>query len=345
MAIFNTYYINGESLITATAVFSDAEMTTLAAAGYYSDGNVIRYQNPNPSNSQVLFDDQSHICDSCTSECEDDIIFSQTNSLSSSLQGSVSFGSTQGAIKVEIRGVNNRPIGVDLSFNGSKYNYFSSTIATAGRYNAPNLNSKSYFWSVNGVGDCKNWTTGNANLDILYFNPILGIWEATGDRIISQSLSNKMQTGFPAYTGSVGSTAGSLITYIPKDSNNTNLLLDVIFETPCGSYQGRGSVGPVLSVSCPVQLSSFASSVVSSAGHSNACTYSTINQQRYIGPVRSTSAGVLAKGDFLFNNINGTNPTADGYYKASGAKLEGVSSSASGSFRVVNGIVTEIQTC
>ena len=345
MASFNTYYINGESLITATAVFTDAEMTTLAAAGFYSDGNVIRYQNPNPNDSQVLFDDQRHNCNSCTSECEDDIIFSQTNSLSSSLQGSVSFGSTTGAIKVEIRGVNDRPIGVDLSFNGSKYNYFSSTLATAGRYNAANLNAKSYFWSVNGVGDCKNWTQGNANLDILYFNPILGIWEATGDRIIGQSLSNKMQAGFPAYLSGEGSTAGSLITYIPKNSSNASLLLDVIFETPCGSYQGIGSVGPVLSVSCPVQLSSFASTVAHSAGHSNACNDTTINQPRYIGPVRSTSAGVLAIGDFLFNNVNGDTPTPDGYYKASGTNLEGVSSSASGSFRVLNGIVTEMQTC
>ena len=80
-----------------------------------------------------------------------------------------------------------RPVGVDLEMNGNRYNFFSSThpAATAQRYNAPNLTQKSYFWSVNGVGFCNNWTSGSANLDILYYNSISGLWEDSEEDILN----------------------------------------------------------------------------------------------------------------------------------------------------------------
>ena len=347
MAENNTYYINGSSLANATCVFDNAAMTTRASQGLYTDGEVIRYQSL--SGNQALFPDQSSFCNPCTTTCSNNILFSQSYVTAASMQGSVSFGTDTGAIKVEISGVDTKPVGVDLKVSSTRYNYFSSTNpnATAQRYNAPSLLIKSYFWSVNGVGLCGNWADGSATLDILNFNPNSGLWEDTGDDILNQTLTNKMTTGFPSIPGTgIGSVAGSLVTYIPKLSSNPSLLLDVIFETPCGPIVNNQGVinGPTLTISCPVQLSSFVSSVVSSAGHSNACNDPAINQPRYIGPVRSTSPGVLAKGDFLFNNINGGNPTADGYYKANGANLSGVSTSY-GSFRVVNGVVTEIQSC
>lgn len=347
MAENNTYYINGSSLATATAVFTNAAMSGLAPVGFYTDGEVIRYQSL--SGNQALFADQSSECNTCTTDCSNNILFSQSYSTAASMQGSVSFGNDTGVIKVEISGVGLKPVGVNLNVGSTKYNYFSSTnpLATAQRYNAPSLLIKSYFWSVNGVGLCGNWDDGSATLDILNFNPNSGLWEDTGDDILNQSLTNKMTAGFPSIPGlSVGSVAGNLVTYIPKLNSNPSFLLDVIFETPCGPIVNSQGVisGPTLTVSCPAPLSSFASTVVHSAGHSNACNDNNLNQPRYIGPVRSTSAGVLAKGDFLFNNVNGSPPTPDGYYKASGANLDGVSTSF-GSFRVVNGVVTEMQSC
>ena len=41
MAIF---YINGTTLSNSTAIFTDAELTTCAADGFYSDGNIVREQ-------------------------------------------------------------------------------------------------------------------------------------------------------------------------------------------------------------------------------------------------------------------------------------------------------------
>lgn len=39
---YSTYYLNGSSLATATAVFTDSALTTLASDGYYSDGAISR---------------------------------------------------------------------------------------------------------------------------------------------------------------------------------------------------------------------------------------------------------------------------------------------------------------
>ena len=39
-----TYYINGNNLADATAIFTDANLTQCAPNGYYSDGNISRQQ-------------------------------------------------------------------------------------------------------------------------------------------------------------------------------------------------------------------------------------------------------------------------------------------------------------
>lgn len=44
MATSATYYLNGPSLGSSTAIFSDAALTTLAADGFYSDGLIVREQ-------------------------------------------------------------------------------------------------------------------------------------------------------------------------------------------------------------------------------------------------------------------------------------------------------------
>lgn len=44
MAISSTYYLNAPSLGSATAVFTNASLTTFAANGFYSDGVISRQQ-------------------------------------------------------------------------------------------------------------------------------------------------------------------------------------------------------------------------------------------------------------------------------------------------------------
>ncbi len=44
MATQGTYYLNGASLALASAVYTDAALTTLAPDGFYSDNSIVREQ-------------------------------------------------------------------------------------------------------------------------------------------------------------------------------------------------------------------------------------------------------------------------------------------------------------
>jgi hypothetical protein len=61
MATSATYYLNGPSLGSSTAIFSDAALTTLADDGFYSDGLIVREQVLG-----VLLPQQT--CDGCVPE-------------------------------------------------------------------------------------------------------------------------------------------------------------------------------------------------------------------------------------------------------------------------------------
>lgn len=54
MAKFGQYYIDGDNLGNATAVFSNEKMTTLAPEGYYSEGNITRYFNTTGKGPELL---------------------------------------------------------------------------------------------------------------------------------------------------------------------------------------------------------------------------------------------------------------------------------------------------
>lgn len=45
MATSSTFYLNGPSLASATAVYTNSSLTTLAPNGYYSDGTIVRQQS------------------------------------------------------------------------------------------------------------------------------------------------------------------------------------------------------------------------------------------------------------------------------------------------------------
>jgi len=62
MATSGSYYLNGPSLTSSTAVFTDSGLTTLAPDGFYSDGTIVRQQV-----GGILL--PAAICESCEPVC------------------------------------------------------------------------------------------------------------------------------------------------------------------------------------------------------------------------------------------------------------------------------------
>jgi hypothetical protein len=72
MAISSTFYLDSPSLSTATAIYSDIYLTTLAADGFYSEGSIVREQSlgvllpqvvcPSCGSSDATFDGDFILC-------------------------------------------------------------------------------------------------------------------------------------------------------------------------------------------------------------------------------------------------------------------------------------------
>ena len=323
MANFEDFYINADTLANATAVFTDQQMTTLAPDGYYSDGISNRYQTSAGLGPSVS-------CPECNVDCDTDVVFSLTEG-SGSLRATVTTGNSPGAIRVVLNGVGSRPAGVNLLFGGNNYNYFSTALSSnyPTQVAAPNTSQTGYFWGVGGTAFCSSWDSGGSNpFSVFYYNPTLDVWYDSGTTTIS-SYANQLSSGITQYT------AGTLVVYIPKATPGP-ASVDVQFDLPCGP-------GPLLTIGCPTTLQSIATSGTQNS-HANACG-SSISGLAYIGPVKSTTPGVLSIKDWIFSTSNASTFYPDGYYKAAGADLSGVDPANNGSFRVQDGVVTEIQTC
>ena len=68
MGLLQQLYINSSSFATATAVFTDEALTTLAPDGFYSLDGIVREQV-----SGVL--QQTGVCEACTPNCGEEIVY------------------------------------------------------------------------------------------------------------------------------------------------------------------------------------------------------------------------------------------------------------------------------
>jgi len=122
-----TYYINGPTLSSSTAIFTDAAMTTCAPDGYYADGPVVRQQV-----GCVLLAVQE--CPFCGIDCGDALFEGPVN------QGvyymSVYLGATVGPVIINFD-PQDYPNGIEVTFDSTVYNtvvspFFGPLSAPAG---------------------------------------------------------------------------------------------------------------------------------------------------------------------------------------------------------------------
>ena len=116
---FSTFYINGNTLLEATSVFTDAALTILAPDAYYSDGSVVRQQV-----GGVLLSVQT--CPACSDSCPNTVTVSNTGL--GLYKFTVGVTSGAGAILVRIN-VDSLADGFRVNYNGNWYNQMSATVS------------------------------------------------------------------------------------------------------------------------------------------------------------------------------------------------------------------------
>ena len=280
MAISSMYYLNGPSLGSATAVFTDAALTVCAADGFYSEGVIVREQV-----SCILLPQQT--CLSCSIPCEETISLTGNEGV---YYLNVNLGAPTGAVIIEFD-PNTIPNGIVALFDSVTYNGLSSPTdgwlqGTAG---FPTYIGSSSAACVPTLVSGSPYPLDEFQYNGTVFAP-LGTIESVSIAAGQLELT--------------ATTPGNCVMVIPKLVASPSIL-NLTFIGPCSGTEFT------VYVACPDALNSFSSSTVN-ATSVLACA-DGIDQTYYVAHVNG-SGGTLGLYDLVFSDNNGEFKLAAGYY-------------------------------
>jgi hypothetical protein len=283
MATSSTYYLNAPSLGSATSVFTNADLTVLAADGFYSDGVIVREQI-----SGLLVAQQT--CPACGTPCGGAISASGQQGI---YYLNIDLGTDIGAVVVTFNPAS-VPDGISALFNSVVYN---------------GVSSPSYGWLQGTAGlptyvgatgsDCGIVANSPYTLDEFQYNG--STFTDLGTTTSVSVVAGQMQL--------TAASPGNCKMVIPKTAASPSVV-DMTFIGPC--------LGTVFSigVACPALLTSFASSTVN-LDSATACS-DTIDQTYYVAHVNG-AAGTLGLYDLVFSDANGEFKLGAGFYQTTDA--------------------------
>jgi hypothetical protein len=303
-----TLYINGPTLSSSTAIFTDAAMTTCAPNGYYADGPVVRQQV-----DCVLLPEQE--CPFCGVDCEASSFKGPVN------QGvyymSVNLSSTVGPVVITFNPLD-YPNGIEVTYDSTVYNtvvspFFGPLSAPSGLPVFVGLDTE----------DCG--IVGTHTLEEYEFI----------DDGVTYSFSNLGTTDVVNVATSqmnlTWASPGNCIMVIPKPFPTPDTLLVKVIS-PCGldSFQ--------LEVQCP-NIDNVAV-IPGSAGGSEEliCGYDVDTIFYNSIPVNGDGT-TLGLYDFMYYDFDCTTPLEDNYYLSSSCPAP------NSWFRIENGIIVEFGEC
>lgn len=309
MATTASYYLNAPSLGSATAVFSDEGLTTLAADGFYSNGVIVREQVDG-----VLLPQQT--CPTCATPCGTTINASGSQGVYLLDLDTGSTVADVGAIIVRFDpyGV---PDGIKGTLGANVYNKLVSSID--GLHQSSNAGALTY------VGQ----TSGDCGISGTTY-PALTVYNYDGTSFVATGGTQSVTVA--AGDVSLGVAApGSCLMVIPKLTPSPSI---VNFEVvgPCSGTAWQ------MSVACPALLTGFSSSVMAATSTAACELTETVT---YYNASLADTPGIVGLYDLVFADAYGSTPLAAGFYYAAGSIA-----SANDWFQVdANGVVVAIGVC
>ena len=317
MSTLGTYYLNAPSLISATSVYTDAALTTLAPDGYYSDGTTIR---------ELVSGVFTNIISSCA-PCAVPCSVTPINVVEgkSFLEMYQSLGGTSldvGAVVIEINYSGpEQPIGLYFEYDGVQYNTLSSQ--NFGFVQGP-AGPNQVIYIGNTAFDCGILAAGYQPIPVQEFNPVTNVFDNTGQFLSVAALAPQIQLspGVP----------GKYVMVIPKPTPSPTTLY----------FQGRLLCNPndfYITINCPANLPSF-TSTENCPAQIDTCALGT-NQVYYSADVNgnTSSGGFFGLYDWVFYDSFGQTVLPDGWYRSPSVP------SPDTSFEVQDGIIIGFGSC
>lgn len=283
-ASLGNYYIDAPTLSTATAVFTDVNLTICAPDGFYSDGTVVREQFSCLLNS-------AQPCPSCGVGCNDTIT---TNGSTGIYQLNFNTGSDLGAMILYFDPVG-VPDGLRTVFDNVTYNEVTSPLF--GYLTSPS--SGNYVVLGDSSSDCNPGVGvtldggGYTGFNQYSYNSVTNSFDLVGTlgTVTGTSADVQLTAGQPDYCTMV----------IPRPNNNAiSVLVEIV---------GFCLTGWDLEINCPVVLTSTPISV-----NGETCTTTDFVSIVFVAPNRGGTPGEPAIREFAFADGNGVNKYAAGQY-------------------------------
>ena len=294
MATRNTYYLDGANLISATAAYTDIQLTTKASDGFYSDGTNVREQ------VSGLFLPPT-VCPSCATPCGSGVAASFSGT--GWFDANISLGGTPsdvGAVVIYFYMGGVIPDGVIVFYDNNSYNILTSQNNTTTPYGRVNNNGTGLPTYVGGV----DTFSGSPYTGISEYNLVAGVYQPLGTtRTINVNAIQNDTRGADTFT-----------MVIPKVSSQPEELNLQIFAPLTGTFF-------TWEVFCPTALPSFNSSTLQPNTVCSSATQTYYFARNATGTSTPFTVDVNTYpkvGNFVYSDPNGRYPLNDtavsGYY-------------------------------
>lgn len=287
MATRNTYYLDGANLLSATAAYSDIQLTTKAADGFYSDGTNVREQ------VSGLFLPPT-VCPSCATPCGSGV--SATFSGTGWFDANIELGGTPsdiGAVIIYFYMGTSIPDGAVAFYDNNPYNILTSQNNTTTPYGRINNSGTSLPTYVGGVDPF----SGSPYTGVPEYNLVAGTYQPLG--------TTRTITVSPLQNDTRGADTFTMV--IPKYSSEPTQLNLQIFAPLTGTVFRW-------EVLCPTALPSFSSSVGQATTTCAAATQQYYFARNATGttPPFTVDVNTYPKvGNFVYSDQNGRYPLND----------------------------------
>ncbi len=315
MAVSANYFLDAATLSGATAVFTDATLTTAAADGWYSDSTVVRKQVGGVLTSSTP------ACPDCAFPCGQGVTASGSKGIYDiTFSTGTSIGVTIIYINTLDKVSNYIPDGIKVSYDSANYNELASE--NFGYLASNNINNFTYVGITSddcGIGSTLN-SSGYSSVEQYTWNSATSSFDNVG--------SSGSVTGTSGDVALTATSPGWCTVYFPKPAATPDTGVVQVFG-PC-DFTGWN-----VEINCPVALTGVPGRVFGAVD----CLLGDLPNIYFNVPNRNGTAGDPQLHEFLCLDANGnTRAPADTYVVEVGGVRKKIIVDA-------NGVITLVSVC